>query len=261
MKVGLALGGGAIRGLAHIGVLKVLKEHQIPIDCITGTSMGGAIGGLVAAGIDIEEIETFILNTRSYRFMDLGIRKRGILAGNKIYTMLIHFLEQKGLGDIRIEDLPTPFRTVSVDLIKGNVFVFEKGSLVTAIRATTSVPGIFSPVHYQGKVLVDGGVLNNLPADLLRAARMDVVLAVDVEREHEEQEPRNLFEVVYRSFTIMTTVQRRANLQYADVVFRPEVGHFFAFDLGKARECIEAGEREAQNKIQEVKSLLARNRK
>ncbi|GIQ62792.1 hypothetical protein PACILC2_13600 [Paenibacillus cisolokensis] len=85
---------------------------------------------------------------------------------------------------------------------------------------------------------------------------MDVVIAVDVEREHEEQEPRNLFEVVYRSFTIMTTVQRRANLKYADVVFRPEVGHFFAFDIGRIRECIEAGEREAQNKIHEVLTLL-----
>jgi NTE family protein len=256
MKMGLALGGGAIRGLAHIGVIKVFKKHQIPIDFIAGTSMGGAIGGLVAAGIDIEEIEEFVLTTPSYRLMDLGIRKRGILAGNKIYAMLIQFLEQKGLGDIRIEDLQIPFRAVSVDLMNGNVFVFEEDSLVLAIRATTSVPGIFSPVHYRGKVLVDGGVLNNLPADLLRAAGMDIVVAVDVEREHEEQEPRNLFEVIYRSFTIMTTVQRREKLKYADVVFRPEVGHILAFDIGRIRECIEAGEREAQKKIHEVISLL-----
>ncbi|AEH49379.1 patatin-like phospholipase family protein [Parageobacillus thermoglucosidasius] len=256
MKVGLALGGGAVRGLAHIGVLKVLKKHQIPIDFIAGTSMGGAIGGLVAAGIDIEEMEEFILTTPSYRFVDIGILKRGIFAGNKIYAMLIQFLEQKGLGDIRIEDLNIPFRAVSVDLIKGEVFVFEKGSLSLAIRATTSVPGIFSPVHYQDKVLVDGGILNNLPADLLREAGMDVVMAVDVEREHEEEEPRNIFDVVYRSFTIMMTRQRRANLRYADVVFRPEVGHILAFDTTRIQECIEAGEREAQQKIQEVLSFI-----
>lgn len=173
-----------------------------------------------------------------------------------MYAMLIQILEEKGLGDILIEDLNIPFRTVSVDLIKGELFIFDKGSLVLALRATTSIPGIFSPVHYQGKVLVDGGVLNNLPADLVRAAGADVVVAVDVEREHEEQEPRNLFEVVYRSYTIMTTEQRRANLKYADVVLRPEVGHIFAFDLGKSRECIEAGEREAEKKIHEVFSLL-----
>lgn len=261
MKIGLALGGGAVRGLAHIGVLKVLTKHQIPIDFIVGTSMGGAIGGLVAAGIEIEEIEEFILNTPTYKFMDLGIRKRGILGGNKIYSKLIQFLEQKGLGDIRIEDLKIPFRAVSVDLIKGKVFVFKEGSLGLAIRATTSVPGIFSPVRYQGKVLVDGGILNNLPADLLRAEGMDFVIAVDVEREHEEEEPRNIFEVVYRSFTIMMTEQRRANLRYADVVFRPEVGHILAFDTSKIRECIEAGEREAEHKIHEVISLLKMNQK
>jgi NTE family protein len=256
MKVGLALGGGAVRGLAHIGVLKVLKKYELPIDFIAGTSMGGAIGGLVAAGIDIEEIEEFVLNTPSYRFLDIGIQKRGILAGNKIYANLIQFLEQKGLGDIRIEDMKIPFRAVSVDLIKGNVFVFEEGSLSLAIRATTSVPGIFSPVHYQDKVLVDGGILNNLPADLLHMAGMDVVMAVDVEREHEEQEPRSIFEVMYRSFTIMMTRQRRANLKYADIVFRPEVGHVLAFDTSKIRECIEAGEQEARHKIDEVLSLL-----
>jgi NTE family protein len=256
MKVGLALGGGAVRGLAHIGVLKVLKKYQIPIDFIAGTSMGGAIGGLVAAGIDIEEIEEFVLTTPSYRFVDIGILKRGILAGNKIYAMLIQFLEQKGLGDIRIEDLNIPFRAVSVDLIKGEVFIFKEGSLSLAIRATTSVPGIFSPVYYQDKVLVDGGILNNLPADLLREAGMDVVMAVDVEREHEEEEPRNIFDVVYRSFTIMMTRQRRANLQYADVVFRPEVGHILAFDTTRIQECIEAGEREAKQKIHEVLSFI-----
>ncbi|TCS82532.1 patatin-like phospholipase family protein [Tepidibacillus fermentans] len=256
MKVGIALGGGAVRGLSHIGVLKVFKQYQIPLDFIVGTSMGGAIGGLVAAGIDIEEIEEFVLSTPSYRLIDIGILKRGIFAGNKIYSTLIQLLEQKGLGDLKIEDLKIPFRAVSVDLIKGNIFIFEKDSLVLAIRATTSVPGIFAPVHYKDMVLVDGGVLNNLPADLLRAAGVDIVVAVDVEKEHEEQEPRNLLEVIYRSYTIMTTEQRRTNLKYADVVIRPEVGHILAFDIGKIRECIEAGERAAQNKIHEVISLL-----
>mgnify|MGYP001170141961 FL=1 len=256
MKIGLALGGGAVRGLAHIGVLKVLKKYQIPIHFIAGTSMGGAIGGLVAAGIDIEEIEAFILNTPSYRMVDLGILKSGIFRRNKIYRLLIDFLSEKGLGDIRIEDLQIPFRTVAVDLIKGERFVFDKGNLSLAIRATTSVPGIFSPVYYQDKVLVDGGLLNNLPADLAREAGMDIVIAVDVEREHEEHAPRNIFDVIYRSYMIMMTEQRRANLKYANVVFRPEVGHILAFDISKIRDCMEAGEREAEQKIQEVLALL-----
>jgi len=251
MRVGLVLGGGAVRGLAHIGILKTLKKYEIPVDFIAGTSMGGAIGGLVAAGIDIEDIEEFVLNTSSYRFMDIRLNKNGILRGEKIASILIEFLEQRGLYDIQIEDLNVPFRTVSVDLIKGEIVVFDTGSLVLAIRATTAFPGILTPVSFQDKILVDGGVLNNLPVDLVRSEGLDLVLAVDVEREHAERKPRSIFDVVYRSFTIMTTQQRRASLQYADVVFRPDVGHILAFDIGKIRECIEAGEREAENKIHE----------
>ncbi|WP_018133503.1 patatin-like phospholipase family protein [Effusibacillus pohliae] len=255
-RVGLALGGGAVRGLAHIGVLKVLQRHQIPIHYIAGTSMGGLIGGLVAAGIAPEEIEEFIYATPTYRLVDFAILKRGILAGDKIYTLLIQMLEQKGLGDVQIEDLPITFRAVSVDLKRGQIFLFERGSLLLAIRATTSIPGLFAPVAYQDKVLVDGGILNNLPADLARREGVDAVVAVDVEREHEEQEPRNIFEVLYRSYSIMTTTIRRANLRYADVVLRPRVGHILAFDFSKVRESIEAGERAAERKLKQVAQLL-----
>lgn len=260
MKVGLALGGGAVRGLAHIGVLKVLKKHQIPIHFIAGTSMGGAIGGLVAAGIDIEEIEDFVLTTSSYRIVDIGIGKRGLVGGNKVYAMLLQFLEQKGLGDIQIEQLPIPFRAVSVDLKKGQVFIFDQGSLSLSIRATTSVPGIFAPVMYEDKVLVDGGVLNNLPADITRKEGADIVIAVDVEREHEEREPRNMFDVLNRSLSIMMVEMRRSNLHFADVIFRPQVGHIQAHDITKIKKCIEAGERDAEQKVMEVISLINKSK-
>jgi NTE family protein len=255
-KIALALGGGAVRGLAHIGVIKVLQKNNIPIDFIVGTSMGAAIGGLVAAGIDIEKIEKFVLETPSYRILEIGIPNRGIFAGNKIFTILDQLFKQNGLNEIQIEDLPIPYQAVSVDLNKGELFVFQTGNLSLAIRATTSMPAIFSPVSYQDKVLVDGGVLNNLPADLARKAGMDIVVAVDVEREYEEREPKSLFEVVYRSYTLMTREVRRTRLRYADIVIRPEVGHIAALDTTKAKECIEAGERAAEKKINELKSLL-----
>ncbi|ANP80138.1 patatin [Bacillus sp. B25(2016b)] len=257
MKLGLALGGGAVRGLAHIGVLKVLKKHNIPIDFIAGTSMGGAIGGLIAAGIDVEEIEDFVLTTTpSYRMVDLGIGKRGLVAGNKLYGMLLQFLEQKGLSNIQIEQLPIPFRVVSVDLKKGKVFIFEQGNLSLAIRATTSVPGLFIPVKHEDKVLVDGGIFNNLPTDIPRKAGVEIVLAVDVEREHEEREPRSIIEVLNRSLSLMMVEMRRKNLQFADVIFRPSVGQIQAFDITKIKECIDAGEQEAERKIMEVVSLI-----
>lgn len=257
MKLGLSLGGGAVRGLAHIGVLKVFKKHNIPIDFIAGTSMGGAIGGLIAAGIDIEEIEDFVLaTTPSYRMVDFGIGKRGLVAGNKVYGMLYQFLEQKGLEDIQIEQLPIPFYAVSVDLKKGKVFVFDKGNLSLAIRATTSVPGLFIPVKYEDKILVDGGILNNLPTDIPRKAGVEVVIAVDVEREHEEREPRSIIDVLNRSLSLMMVEMRRKNLPFADVVLRPKVGQIQAFDITKVKECIAAGEREAEQRIMKIYSLI-----
>ncbi|MBE3595559.1 MAG: patatin-like phospholipase family protein [Hydrogenibacillus sp.] len=253
MTIGVALGGGAVRGLAHIGVLKAFKRHGIPIDFIAGTSIGGAIGGLVAAGIDIEELESFILSYPWYRLVDVGVGKGGILSGNRIRDALMELLKQKGMAETRIEDLPIPFRAVSVDLIKGQPYIWERGPLILAIRATTSIPGIFAPVTYQDMVLVDGGVLNNLPADLIRQAGVERVIAVDVEREHEAREPRNLWEVIYRSYTIMSVALRRSNLQYADRVLRPNVGHILALDLTKMKESIQAGEEEALLHIEEIR--------
>ncbi|MDI3257390.1 MAG: patatin-like phospholipase family protein [Kyrpidia sp.] len=253
MTIGVALGGGAVRGLAHVGVFKVLKRHGISVDFLAGTSIGGAVGGLVAAGIDIEEIESFILSYPWYRLVDLGVGKGGILAGNRLRGALMELLKQKGLEKMRIEELPIPFRAVSVDLVKGRPFVWDRGRLILAIRATTSIPGIFAPVSYQGMVLVDGGVLNNLPADLARQSGVDRVIAVDVEREHEEREPRNMWEVLYRSYTIMSVALRRSNLQHADLVLRPEVGRILSLDVTKMKECIEAGEQEASRHIEEIR--------
>ncbi|ADG05877.1 patatin-like phospholipase family protein [Kyrpidia tusciae] len=257
MAIGLALGGGAVRGLAHIGVLKVLKRRGIPVDFIAGTSIGGAVGGLVAAGIDIEEIEDFILSRRWYRLVDVGVGKGGILSGNRLRGALVELMKQKGLDNMRIEQLPIPFRAVSVDLVTGKPFVWERGRLILAIRATTSIPGIFAPVAYKGMVLVDGGVLNNLPADLVRQAGVDRVIAVDVEREHETREPRNMLEVLYRSYTIMSVALRRSNLRYADLVLRPEVGRILALDVTKMKECVDAGEQEAERHIEEIRGWVS----
>jgi len=254
--MGLVLGGGGVRGLAHIGVLKVFKKYRIPIDIITGTSMGGAIGGLIAAGIDIEEIEDFVLKTPSHRIVDIGIGKGGLLGGNKISMMLLQFLENKGLGEINIEQLHLPFRTVSVDIKKGKSVIFDQGSLRLAIRATTSVPGFFAPVKFENMVLVDGGILNNLPADIARNAGAEFVIAVDVERELEEREPRTMIDVLNRSLFIMIAEMRRSKLRFADVVLRPEIGKIQAFDITKIKHCIDAGEREAERKLKEIKLLL-----
>jgi NTE family protein len=241
-RIGLVLGGGAVRGLAHLGVLKALDKHGIQVDCIAGTSMGGLIGGLYAAGVSTDAVEHLIRTTPKYRLMDVGIRQRGLLAGNGMVKLVQQLMKEHGLENRLIEQFPIAFKAVSVDLLSGKQVIFDHGDLGLALRATTAFPGVFAPLILDEKMLVDGGVLNNLPVEELRGDGVEWILAVDVAREHERKAPRHMVEVVYRSYSLMTAERKHASLRLADEVIRPEVGHIAAFDFTKSLECIRAGE-------------------
>lgn len=255
-KTGLVLGGGAVRGLAHIGVLKVLERNGIRIDRIVGTSMGGAIGGLYAAGVSAGAIEEIVLSTPKYRLIDLGIRHRGLLAGTAVHNTINELLQNHGKNDLLIEQFSIEFRTIAVDLMEGKQVVLDKGDLGTVLRATTAFPGVFAPLMDGGRILVDGGVLNNLPVEEAFEGEPCFVIAVDVAREHEKKPPRNMVEVVYRSYSLMTAERKHASLKLANFVIRPEVGHIAAFDFTKANECIKAGEEAAERSIEELSRHL-----
>lgn len=250
-KIGLVLGGGGVRGLAHIGVLKTLMKHKIPIDCIIGTSMGGVVGGLFAAGIGVHEIEHTFLHTPKYRFIDLGLWQRGLFAGNGIHQVVGDLLKQHRKEHLQIEQFPIRFKAIAVDLMEGKQVTLDQGDLRTALRATAAFPGLFAPLVLEDQILVDGGVLNNLPVSEMRNEHVDYVIAVDVTREHEKKPPRNMIEVVYRSFTLMTA-ERKHSLHMADLVIRPEVGQVTAFDFTKMKECIEAGEIAASQAVSQI---------
>lgn len=257
-QVGLVLGGGAVRGLAHLGVLKAFERHGIPVDAIVGTSMGGAIGGLYAAGIPAGDIEDLLYHTPKYRLMDLGIRHRGLIGGNKIYQTVNELLRQHGKDELKIEDFPIRFKAVAVDLMQGKQVILDQGDLGTALRATTAFPGVFAPLVREDQVLVDGGVLNNLPVQELKRKDVGLIIAVDVTREHEKKPPRNMIEVVYRSYSLMTAERKHTSLRLADIVIRPDVGHVSAFDFSKMPDCIKAGEEAAEIMMDELKAEVGR---
>ncbi|MFD1267862.1 patatin-like phospholipase family protein [Paenibacillus motobuensis] len=257
MKTGLVLGGGAVRGLAHIGVLKVFERNGIKIDRIAGTSMGGAIGGLYAAGVPAGAIEEKILNTPKYRLLDMGIRHRGLLAGNAVHQVINELLHQHSKQGVPIEQLPIEFKAIAVDLMCGQQVVLDHGDLGTALRATTAFPGVFAPLMEDGRMLVDGGVLNNLPVEeALEEGGECFIIAVDVAREHEKKPPRNMVEVVYRSYGLMAAGRRHVSLKKADYVIRPEVGYYASFDYTKAAECIKAGEEAAERCLEELRQHI-----
>ncbi|MEA3374699.1 MAG: patatin-like phospholipase family protein, partial [Chloroflexota bacterium] len=216
-KVGLALSGGGARGLAHIGVLKVLEQAGVPVDFLAGTSMGGLIAAAYAAGLSPEFMEQEALRMASLRRLlalaDPTMLQGGLFEGQKVREYL-----SDHLGDCTFDQLRLPLTLVSVDLNSGETVYLNQGRVADAVRATIALPGLFTPVERGGQLLVDGGLLNNLPTDVVRRMGADVVIAVDVasdkEATHSLSEllrrrryiPNGLvetMEVLYRSLAVM----------------------------------------------------------
>ena len=204
-RIGMVLSGGGARGLAHIGVLKVLEHEGVPIDLLTGTSMGGLIAAGYAAGLTPEQMEQEALRMGRLRnlasLVDRRMPRTGLFAGKRVQEYLTQLF-----GDTTFPDLRVPLAVVAVDLVQGEEVVLQEGPIVEAIRATVSLPGVFAPLHLDGRLLVDGGVLNNLPVDVARQMGADVTIAVNVQTK---------FNGVH---ALLNTEQRRFFTQWALIV-------------------------------------------
>jgi NTE family protein len=277
-KVGLVLSGGGARGLAHVGVLKVLERERIAIDAIAGTSMGAIIGGLYASGMSVEEIERQFTgldwdNLFAFRVdrqhlsqrrkeedfeiapvLELGMRQgelraptgavspRGLEMLLRRFTMPVRQVQ-------RFDELRIPFRAVATDLETGDVVVLDRGDLALALRSSMSVPGVFPPTELNGRILGDGGLVNNLPIDVARAMGVDVVIAVNVGTPVAGRETLNsALGVATQMITILTeqNVQRSiATLKPEDVLVNPALNKLSAGDFDKSAQAIALGEQAA----------------
>ncbi len=191
-KIGLALGGGGLRGLAHIGVLRELIVAGIPIDYIAGTSMGGLVAAVYASGMDIGDFETEILRISNFsqlvRFLDFSTPLTGLMSGRRTQRYF-----RNTLGELTFDQCETPLVLVAVDLHTGQEVHLQEGSVIDAMRATMSVPGVFEAVELDGQRLVDGGIVNNVPADVVRKMGADIVIAVDVNPAFDDEALRPKF--------------------------------------------------------------------
>ncbi|MBD3224797.1 MAG: BamA/TamA family outer membrane protein [Caldithrix sp.] len=280
-KIGLVLTGGGARGFAHIGILKMLDSLNIPIDYIAGTSMGGIAGGLYAigySGIEIEKIarqanwdEIFsdqparevlpYLQKRNEGLFKLELGLKGVtpqppsslISGQKISL----FISGLTIGYEQVEDfnqLPIPFRCVAVDLVTGNEVVLKRGSLAKALRATMSIPSVFSPVKWGDSLLVDGGIANNIPTDVVRRMGADYVITVDVgEPIRKRDQINNIIDIIDQTFNIMVAPGRERNLQLSDLTITPELKGYAPsdFEQEKIDQIIRRGEIAARNNLQE----------
>lgn len=277
IRVGLALSGGSALGLAHLGVIHWMEEHRIPIDAIAGTSMGALVGALYATGDDYGHMEHFIdkLNweaalSTNPPFTDLAFRRKqddreypsplefgykggiripsGLSSGHGVALFISRIAAAYGQMD-SFDNLPTPFRCVASDLISGKQVVFDKGSLPDALRATMSLPALFAPVRTDKMLLVDGGLVNNLPVDLVKKMNVDVVIAVVLNPPAPDpKESTTLFSVARRSLTVMIADNERRNIGLADLVVMPNLDGVFAGDYNHWKEFADRGYAAAENK-------------
>jgi len=265
-KIGLALGSGAARGLAHVGVLDVLERSGIRIDMIAGTSMGAMVGAFYAAGMDISQMEKAakdLTRRRMLALADFTLPTKGLFKGNKIAGWL-----KSIIGDKQFTDLSLPFACVATDIITGEAVVINEGSVVSAVMASVSIPVIITPAKIGGRYLVDGGLVNPLPVNVLKDMGADFIIAVNVvpsvydltskadgARVQKVREP-NIFEVTSRMLYIIGFQAALTGIKSADITITPDVGHIRPDSFYRARECILLGKRAARHALPEIKRLL-----
>lgn len=239
--VGLALGSGSLRGMSHIGVIRVLEQAGIPIDIIAGTSAGSLVGGAYAAGMSVDELEKAVTRLKWNNIVSFTFPKRSIVHNEP----LVSFIESY-LGDITIEQLQMPFAAVASDESTGEAHIMRKGSLARAIAASTAIPAVMRPVQYQDKTLVDGAVVHPVPAALARSMGADIVVAVNVcSQDFTKGAPKNFVKSLLNTIDIMSAKLVKEELQMADVIIRPELDHI-QNGFKDFKQYIEAGEQIAE---------------
>jgi NTE family protein len=257
-KIGLALCGGGARALCHIGILKVLEDLKIKIDSISGTSAGAIIGAAYNSGVEVEEMEEYVnsLDWRSFLlFSDLSLSKMGMINGKKVEEVLDKFLGNKTFKQAK------NFCCTAVDVIRKEVVVIRSGKLKDAVRASLSIPVLFNPVKRDGKVLVDGGIIEPLPIRPLKIFKPDIIIASSIAFDSKnkvkvDESDINSRYIIEAIFNIIEEQSSQKDIVDADIVIKPEVGNFGFLDFTNGKRIIEKGFKAAEEKIPELKKIL-----
>lgn len=255
MKVGLALGGGFARGMAHVGVLQALKQHAVPVDIVAGTSAGSLVGAMFCAGLDPVQMEQYVdrINWRS--LVRLRLRRDGLLDAEGLERWILTMV-----GDLTFAELQMPFTVTATDLQSGTEVLLREGRVAQAVRASCAFPGIFLPVKLGEQTLVDGGLINPVPTRICRQMGADLVIGVELGRSAGERTaaPRNLIHIVLGALSLVQRPLVASTLAESDVVIQPELGSFSIWELERAREMIAEGRRATEAVIPQIQALIAR---
>jgi NTE family protein len=252
LRIGLALGGGAAKGFAHIGVIKMLEANGIHADVVSGTSAGSVVGALYASGMDAFQLQETAIALDQASIRDVRLFSGGVVQGQKLQDYVNQQVQNRTLDKLNV-----PFAAVATQLETGQRTVFVRGNTGQAVRASSSVPGVFEPVEISGKHYVDGGVVSPVPVDAARQLGADVVIAVDISSKASGTNPQGMINIVGQSISIMGQKLGEQELARADVVIRPKVNQIGATDFEQRDQAIIEGERAAMAAMPSIKAKIA----
>jgi NTE family protein len=253
--LGLALGGGAAKGFAHIGVLKVIEEENLPVRLVAGTSVGSIIGALYCSGMNWRQLREEAQNIKWADVLKIKMGKMGLAAGTKLEQLI-----EDLTGVKNIEELKIPFRAVAVDLVSGKEIVFDHGPLGKAVHASSCIPGIFTPVEMGEMCLVDGGIRSSVPLDVVKRMGADGVIGVDLNVDRREaRAPRDVYDVIMFSLGIMMSIANTTIYGGSDFGIFPDLSEYTYYNLNHIDEMIRRGELAMRSRVGEIKKKLKKN--
>ena len=253
IRIALALGGGAARGFAHIGVIKALEAQGIVPDIIVGTSAGSVVGALYAAGYNGFEIQQLSMEMDESQVSDWSMPNRGVIKGEALQYFINHAVKQRTL-----EKMPKTFAVVATDLRSGEMIVFRSGNTGMAVRASSAVPGVFQPVNINGHEYVDGGLVSPVPVRVARSLGADFVIAVDISDKPQNNKTESSIDVLLQTFNIMGQSISRNELAEADIVIRPVTPGINATDFKGRHHAVLQGEIAVAAVLPELKVKLTK---
>lgn len=250
-KIALVLGGGGAKGFAHIGVIKMLESHGITPDIVVGTSAGSVVGSLYAAGYNGFQLQELAFSLDTNMIKDLTLASHGVLKGEKLQNYINQLIKHRP-----IEKLNIPFGAVATDITTGRIVLFRAGNTGQAVRASSSIPGVFQPTVIGGQRYVDGGVVSPVPVEAAKKMGADFIIAVDISSKASNQVAEGALGIMYQSVTIMGERIGEGELKLADVVLRPRVGKMGGADFEQRNVAILEGEKVTMQALPDIKSKL-----
>lgn len=253
IRVALVLGSGGARGYAHIGVIKILQQAGVPIDLIVGASAGSLIGALYAESADAQRLEDIMLSTDLRSFVDINLKpaQSGIITGSQERRFLENNLKARRFNDLKIK-----YVAVAAKLLNGQSVALSQGDLITAIQASTALPGLVRPVHLGDMVLVDGGAVDPIPVAVAQRYHPKIIIAVDVSEPLSTQLPSSSLGMYTRGQDLIWLSLTRYSSQGADIIIHPQVGGTGTFAVSQRKQMVVAGEKAAQAQLPAILHLL-----